>query len=53
MKKKIELDDIEVVFDSSPLTEEEKKLISEYIQKEKAKRKKKGATHNKHLHVAR
>ena len=41
MKKKIELDDIDVVFDPRPLTDEEKRLISEYIQQEKNKRHKK------------
>ncbi|HVD99983.1 MAG TPA: hypothetical protein VNB90_17370 [Cytophagaceae bacterium] len=54
MKKKIELDDVEVIFDPTPLTEEEKRSISEYIRKDKAKRKKKAAVHNaKHLHVSR
>lgn len=41
MKKKPELDDLDVVFDSTPLTEEEKRLISEYIQQDKTKRRKK------------
>lgn len=41
MKKKPELDDVDVVFDSSPLTEAEKALISEYIRKDKARRKRK------------
>lgn len=41
MKKKPELDDIEVVFDSTPLTNEDKKLISKYIRQDKAKRAKK------------
>lgn len=40
MKKKPELDDIDVVFDSTPLTENEKKLISEFIRKDKAKKRK-------------
>jgi hypothetical protein len=40
MKKKPELDDVDVVFDPTPLTEAEKKLISEYIQQHKAKREK-------------
>jgi hypothetical protein len=53
MKKKIELDDVEVLFDSTPLTDGEKKLISEYIQKDKAKRKKKSTTNNNHLHIGR
>jgi hypothetical protein len=38
MKKKIKLDDIDVVFDPTPLTEEEKKLISEFIKQDKANR---------------
>ena len=41
MKKKLELDDVDVVFDPTPLTEEEKRLISEFIQKDKAKRRNK------------
>ena len=53
MKKKKELDDVEVIFDSTPLTDEEKKLISEYIQKDKTKRRKKSATHSKTLHASR
>ena len=40
MKKNPELDDLDVVFDPTPLTEEEKRLISEYIQQDKSKRKK-------------
>ena len=44
MKKKLELDDIEVVFDPRPLTEEESRLISEYIRQEKNKREKKHST---------
>ena len=35
MKKKIKLDDIDVLFDPKPLTEDEKKLISEFIKKVK------------------
>ena len=38
MKKKTKLDDVDVVFQSTPLTEKEKKLISEYIRQDKAKR---------------
>lgn len=41
MKKKTKLDDIDVVFDPTPLTEEEKQLISEFIRNDKAKRKEK------------
>jgi hypothetical protein len=41
MKKKIKLDDIDVAFDPTPLTEDEKKLISEFIRLDKEKRKKK------------
>ena len=38
-KKKPELDDMDVLFDPKPLTEEERQLISEYIKQDKAKRK--------------
>lgn len=38
MKRKPQLDDIDVVFDPTPLTEEEKKMISEFIKLDKAKR---------------
>ena len=41
MKKKTKLDDIDVVFDPKPLTEEEKKIISDFIKKDKEKRNKK------------
>jgi hypothetical protein len=41
MKKKIKLDDVDVVFDPAPLTEDEKRLISEFIRQDKAKRRKK------------
>ncbi len=37
MKKKLELDDVDVVFDSTPLTQEEKRLISEFIRRDKEK----------------
>jgi hypothetical protein len=40
MKKKIKLDDIDVTFDPKPLTDDEKKLISEFIRLDKEKRKK-------------
>ena len=40
MKTKTKLDDIDVIFQSTPLTKEEKKRISEYIRKDKAKRSK-------------
>ncbi|MBI4946861.1 MAG: hypothetical protein HY840_10740 [Bacteroidetes bacterium] len=40
-KKKITLDDFDVVFDPTPLTEEENRLLSEYIRQDKAKRRKK------------
>ena len=40
-KKKIELDDIDVVFDPKPLTKEEQRLISEYIRQDKEKNRKK------------
>lgn len=41
MKKKLKLDDIDVVFDPTPLTEDEKRLISEFIRQDKEKRRKK------------
>lgn len=41
MKKKAKLDDVDVVFDPKPLTEDEKKMISEFIRLDKEKRKKK------------
>jgi hypothetical protein len=41
MKKKLKLDDVDVVFEPSPLTEDEKRLISEFIRKDKEKRRKK------------
>ena len=34
MKKKPELDDVDIIFDPTPLTVEEKRLISEYIRKD-------------------
>ena len=37
MKKKLKLDDINVAFDSTPLSEEEKQLISEFIRQDKIK----------------
>lgn len=40
MKKKLKLDDVEVAFDSTPLTEDEKSLISEFIRQDKEKRRK-------------
>lgn len=44
MKKKLKLDDVDVVFQPARLTKEEKKLISEYIRQDKAKRAKKTST---------
>ncbi len=41
MKKKVKLDDIDAVFLPGPLTSEHKKLISEFIRKDKEKRRKK------------
>ncbi len=41
MKKKLKLDDLDVAFDPTPLTEDEKRLISEFIRQDKAKRRKK------------
>ena len=41
MKKKLTLDDFDVVFDPTPLTEEENRLLSEYIRQYKAKHGKK------------
>ena len=40
MKKKPDLDDMDVVFDPTPLTADEKRQISEYIRQDKAKRRK-------------
>jgi hypothetical protein len=41
MKKKIQLDDIDVVFMPTVLTDEHRKLISEFIRLDKEKAKKK------------
>jgi hypothetical protein len=41
MKKKLKLDDVDVVFDPTPLTKDEKHLISEFIRQDKEKRRKK------------
>ena len=41
MKKKLKLDDIDVAFDPTPLSEEEKQLISEFIRQDKIKQRKK------------
>jgi hypothetical protein len=41
MKKKVKLDDVDVAFDPTPLTDDEKHLISEFIRQDKAKRRKK------------
>lgn len=38
MKRKPQLDDIDVVFDPTPLTDKEKKMISDFIKLDKAKR---------------
>ena len=46
MKKKLTLDDFDVVFDPTPLTEEENRLLSEYIRQYKAKRRKKQFAHH-------
>lgn len=46
MKKKLTLDDFDVVFDPTPLTEEENRLLSEYIRQYKAKRRKKQFPHH-------
>ena len=50
MKKKITLDDFDAVVDPTPLTAEEKKLISEYIRQDKAKRRKKFLSLRGHHH---
>ena len=47
MKKKLTLDDIDVVFDPTPLTKEEERLLSEYIRQMKAKRRKKNFAHQR------
>ena len=41
MKKKLKLYDLDVTFDPTPLTEDEKHLISEFIRQDKEKRRKK------------
>ncbi len=41
MKNKVKLDDVDVVFLPGPLSDEHKKLISEFIRLDKEKRKKK------------
>ena len=46
MKKKPNLDDMDVVFDPTPLTADEKRQISEYIRQDKAKRRKKHFAHH-------
>ena len=43
MKKKLKLGDVDVAFDQTPLSEEEKQLISEFIRQDKIKRHKKQA----------
>jgi hypothetical protein len=43
MKKKLKLDDIDVAFDPTPLSEEEKQLISDFIYQDKIKQSKKQA----------
>ena len=47
MKKKLTLDDFDAVFDPTPLTEEENRLLSEYIRQYKAKRRKKQFAHHR------
>ena len=46
MKKKPNLDDLDVVFDPTPLTADEKRLLSEYIRRDKAKWRKKQFAHH-------
>ena len=41
MKKKLKLDDVDVSFDPTPLSKEEKQLISEFILQDKTKQGKK------------
>jgi hypothetical protein len=43
MKKKLKLDDVDVEFDPTPLSEEEKQLISDFIRQEKIKQSNKQA----------
>jgi hypothetical protein len=52
MKKKLKLDDVDVVFQPTRLTKEEKKLISEYIRQDKSKRTKKSSTHKTRRRIA-
>ncbi len=43
MKKTRKLDDVDVIVDPKPLTEAERKMISEFIRQDKEKRRKKQA----------
>ncbi len=43
MKKKLKLDDVDVAFDPTPLSKEEKQLISDFIREDKIKQSKKQA----------
>jgi hypothetical protein len=43
MKKKLKLDDVDVAFDPTPLSELEKQLISDFIRQDKIKQSKKQA----------
>jgi hypothetical protein len=37
MKKKLKLDDVDVAFDPTPLSKEEKQLISDFIRQDRIK----------------
>jgi len=37
MKKKLKLDDVDIAFDPTPLSEEEKRLTSNFIRQDKIK----------------
>lgn len=47
MKKKLTLDDFDAVFDPTPLTKEEDRLLNEFIRQLKAKRRKKHFAHQR------
>ncbi len=51
MKKRKELD-VDFIGGQGPLTKEEEKLISEYIQKRKSMRAKKSSTHKTRRRIA-
>ena len=50
--KKADLDDMDVIFDPTPLTKEEQHLISEYIRQDKARQRAKKLTTKTKLKLA-